>query len=158
MDKAEKIIKKLKLKPLELEGGFFVETYRSQEKAKIGKKKKNLSTAIFYLLRKRDKSKIHRLKSDEVYHFYLGDPVNLYLLYPDGKFEKKVLGNNIFKGELPQIVIPKMVWQSAKLKKGGNFALLGTTVSPAFEYEDFELADEKIEKFFIKNFHKISHK
>jgi predicted cupin superfamily sugar epimerase len=51
-----------------------------------------------------------------------------------------------------------MVWQSAKLKKGGNFALLGTTVSPAFEYEDFELADEKIEKFFIKNFHKISHK
>lgn len=141
MDKAEKIIKKLKLKPLEPEGGFFIETYRSKEKVKIGQKKKHLSTAIFYLLRKGNESKVHRLKSDEIYHFYLGDPVNLYLVYPNGKCEKKVLGNNILKGELPQILIPKMTWQSAKLKRGGSFALLGTTVSPAFDFEDLEMKE-----------------
>ncbi|MCX7829524.1 MAG: cupin domain-containing protein, partial [Acidobacteria bacterium] len=138
-EQLEKIIKKLKLKPLKLEGGFYFETYRSKEKIKINGKEKSLSTAIFFFLKKGEVSKPHRLKYDEIYHFYAGDPVNLYLVYADGRKEKKVLGANVLKGELPQIIIPKMTWQSAKLKKGGKYALMGTTVSPAFDFEDLEI-------------------
>ena len=134
-----KVIKKLKLKPLKPEGGLFCETYRSKERIGIGGKKRDLSTAIYYLLRKGEVCKIHRLKSDEIWHFYFGDPVNLYLLYPDGTSEKKVLGTNILKGQVPQVVVPKMTFQKAKLKRGGKFALMGTTVSPGFDIEDFDL-------------------
>ncbi len=137
--KVTKVIKKLKLKPLKPEGGLFSETYRSKEKIEIDGKKRNLSTAIYYLLRKGESCKIHRLKSDEIYHFYLGDPVNLYLFYPDGTSQKKVLGTNILKGEVPQVVVPKMTFQKAKLKRGGKFALMGTTVSPGFDIEDFDM-------------------
>lgn len=149
MMETKKIIEKLHLKPLKPEGGYYIETFRSEKKIKIDGKEKQLSTAIFYFLKKGDICRIHRLKSDEVWHFYLGDSVNFILLYPDGKFERKVLGNNLKKGELPQIVIPKMVWQGARLKKGGKYALMGTTVSPAFDCEDFEIGEmEKFEKEF----------
>lgn len=137
--KIKSLIKKLDLKPLEIEGGFYVETYRSNDFFVAQRRKKRLSTAIYYLLRKGDVCKIHRLKSDEIWHHYVGDSVNIYFFYQDGRFEKKVLGKKVLKDEYPQLLIPKNTFFSAKLKKGGKFALLGTTVSPAFEFEDFEL-------------------
>lgn len=152
MNEVKEIIKKLKLEPLKPEGGMFVETYRSGDFVEINGNRKQLSTAIYYLLRKGQICKPHRLKSDEIWHFYLGDPVNLYVLNCEKKLEKIILGKNILKGEKIQILIPKMVWQAAELKKGGNFALLGTTVSPAFDYEDLEMADNKIGMLFGKKF------
>lgn len=139
MKDVEKIIKKLKLKPLPLEGGLYRETYRNFFKIRVNDKERELSSAIYYLLTKGVQSKWHRLESDEIWHFYLGDPVNLYLIYPDGRKRKMILGNNILKGESPQILVPAYTIQSAKLKKGGEFALVGTTVTPAFNFEDFEL-------------------
>ena len=145
----EKILKKLNLTPHPNEGGFFAETYRSEENIL----KKNLpdrynsersySTAIYYLLTSTTFSEIHRLKSDEIFHFYLGDPVEMINFFPDGKVKKIILGQDIFNDMELQVIVPKMVWQGAKLIDGGNFALLGTTVSPGFDYNDYETGNKE---------------
>ena len=140
----EKLIKKLDLIPHPNEGGFFAETYRSKEN--ILEKdlparysgERSFGTAIYYLLTPTTFSEIHRLKSDEIFHFYLGDPVEVVNLFPDGKIKKIILGQEIFAGMELQVIVPKMVWQGAKLIDGGNYALLGTTVSPGFDYNDYE--------------------
>ena len=144
MKTAEKLIRKLKLKPLPKEGGYFIETYRSSENITAPKRykgKRVLSTAIYYLLKPEVVSKMHRIKSDEVFHLYLGGPVEMLLLFPDSSSKIVVLGSNIMKGQRPQVLVPKNVWQGARLKKGAEFALLGTTVAPGFEYSDLELSD-----------------
>jgi predicted cupin superfamily sugar epimerase len=147
MDLAKKIISRLKLKPLEKEGGYFFETYRSGERINNLPKRyggrRNFSTAIYYLLTPDLVSKIHKVKSDEIFHFYWGDPVEILMLFADGTSKIAVLGNELFRGQAPQIVVEKGVWQGARLKKGGRFALLGTTVAPGFEYKDFKLAERK---------------
>lgn len=143
----KEIIKLLGLKPLEPEGGFFRETYRS----KLGPPSESLpqayagrrsaGTAIYYLLTAQTYSAIHRLRSDEVYHFYLGDPVELFLFGQKGQVKRVLLGNNPRNGMRPQAAIPKGCWQGARLASGGRWALLGTTVFPGFDYRDFELGD-----------------
>ncbi len=141
---AKDIIERLGLTPHPKEGGFFRETYRSDESIsqclsmRYGAKARRLSTAIYYLLTPETFSRMHRLKSDEVFHFYLGDPVQMLWLFEDGHSQVVVLGNDISKGFDPQVVVPKGVWQGAFLMEGGAFALLGTTVAPGFEYEDYE--------------------
>jgi predicted cupin superfamily sugar epimerase len=145
----EKLIKKLNLIPHPNEGGFFVETYRSEEK--ILKRnlplryssERSFGTAIYYLLTSTTFSEIHRLKSDEIFHFYLGDPVEMINLFPDGKTKRIILGQDIFDGMELQVVVPRMVWQGAKVIDGGNFALLGTTVSPGFDYTDYESGNKE---------------
>jgi uncharacterized protein len=138
----DKIIDLLSLKPLSTEGGLFCETYRSKITCHRDGKEKSLSTAIFYLLREGEISRIHKLKSDEIWHFYLGDPVEIYIFNENDGCGKKILGVDIENGESPQVLIPKNCWQGARLKEGGMFALMGTTVSPAFEEADFELGDK----------------
>lgn len=81
---------------------------------------------------------MHRLRSDEIFHFYLGDPVEMLQLWPDGSGMVLIMGSDILKGMQPQVVVPRGVWQGAKLIKDGKFALLGTTVSPGFESVDYE--------------------
>ena len=137
---AEQIIEFFKMKPLPKEGGFYVETYRSQDEfSRPGHAgPKNLATAILYLLTPDTFSRLHRLKSDEVFHFYLGDPVTMLLLGPDGSSEIITLGQDILNGQRIQLTVPKNAWQGAFLKKGGRFALMGTTVAPGFEFDDFE--------------------
>ena len=81
---------------------------------------------------------MHRLKSDEIFHFYLGDPVEMLLLLPDGTGRTLVLGPDLLNGMQPQVVVPAGIWQGARLLKGGRLALLGTTVSPGFEFADYE--------------------
>jgi hypothetical protein len=141
---ADKIIALLNLKPHPEEGGYFIETYRSSEtiseKALTSRYKgvRSFGTAIYYLLTPETFSPMHRLRSDEIFHFYLGAPVEMLQLWPDGSGRILILGTDIMNGMKPQAVIPKGVWQGAKLIKDGKFALLGTTVSPGFEFVDYE--------------------
>ena len=86
-------------------------------------------------------SAIHRLQSDEIFHFYLGDPVEMLQLYPDGSGKIFLIGTDILNGYMPQVIVPKGVWQGSRLIPGGSFALMGTTVSPGFEYSDYETGD-----------------
>lgn len=141
---ARRIISLLGLKPLNIEGGYYAETHRSRERAAADCLPRRygggrpLATAIYYLLTPENFSTLHRLKSDEVYHFYLGDPVELSVICPGGRLEKRVLGSSLKRGQRPQAVVERGCWQGARLAPGGRFALLGTTVSPGFEFSDFE--------------------
>jgi len=156
MQSAEQIIKHFNLQSLPAEGGYYRETYRCDEK--ISKpalpdrygNPRCFSTSILFLLKKGIFSAIHKLKSDEVYHFYMGSPVKLLLLFPDGQAQTITLGNDITKNHSPQVVIPKGTWQGCCLEdENAEFALMGCTVSPGFEFEDFELAERNtlIEKY-----------
>lgn len=141
---AEKIITILGLKPLDIEGGYFKETYRLEdafehESPDGSKKKKSFCTAIYYLLTPQTSSMIHSISSDEIFHFYLGDPVKMLLLYPDGNSDTVTLGSDLMSDQKIQYLVPKNTWQGSYLLEGGRFALMGTTVSPAFDQEDFSL-------------------
>lgn len=155
MTDAERIIKLYNMKPLPCEGGYFVETYRAKES--VGndalperyEEGKSLSTAILYLVTPDTKSHFHRLKSDEVYHFYLGDPVELVLIHPNGSTKVLYLGHNLRAGQFVQAVVPAGMWQGLSLLEGGEYALMGTTVAPGFDFTDFELGEreELLRKF-----------
>ena len=152
---ADQIIALLNLTPHPKEGGYFIETYRSSET--IPEKTlpsryngmRSFATAIYYLLMPETFSAMHRLQSDEIFHFYLGDPVEMLQLWPDGSGRLVILGSDILRGVQPQVVVPRGVWQGARLFKNGKFALLGTTVSPGFEFADYEYGqrDELIQSY-----------
>jgi predicted cupin superfamily sugar epimerase len=143
----QEIISKFNLKPLPGEGGYFSETYKSQ--SYFGNKvlpdnyrgNRAFSTCIYYLITADSFSRLHRLPTDEIWHFYLGDSAKQLQLYPDGKGKLITIGNNIEEGELPQVISPANVWQGTRLKAGGDFALFGTTMSPGFEFSDYEGGD-----------------
>jgi hypothetical protein len=84
---------------------------------------------------------MHRVRGDEMFHFYLGDPVEMLQLRPDGSGEEIVLGQDIASGMRLQHTVPGGVWQGSRLCKGGKYALLGTTMAPGFEYEDYETGE-----------------
>ncbi len=143
---AQEVIDRLQLVPLTIEGGHFRETYRSPLRhmghalpAEYGGER-NASTAIYYLLKPDTFSAIHRVKSDEVFHFYAGDPVEMLQLWPDGAAKVVLIGNDLAAGQSPQVVVPAGVWQGCRLKSGGRWALMGCTVAPGFDYADFEAA------------------
>ena len=151
--KADEIIKKLDLTP-HPEGGWYKRTYESEEK--IGapyidrgqNQKRFLKTAIYYLLCGDQRSLLHRIKSDEMWHFYLGDPLTLVEITPPNpcnpnenyKFSETTLGPHLLKGETPQYTIKKGSWFGGYLKDHSGFCLVGCTVSPGFDFEDFEMA------------------
>jgi uncharacterized protein len=129
-----------------VEGGHFRQTYVSEEilpaaalPARYGRAKP-LSTAIYYLLTDEADSfsALHRLPTEEVYHFYLGDPVELLLLHAEGASELAVLGPDIMAGQSVQLVVPRGVWQGSRLRAGGRVALLGTTMAPGWDVLDYE--------------------
>ncbi|MBN1555042.1 MAG: cupin domain-containing protein [Phycisphaerae bacterium] len=143
---AQTIIETLGLAPLPWEGGYYRETYRAEESVaatalpnRYGGERP-FGTAIYYLLTPETISALHRVKSDEIFHFYLGDPVTMFLISPDGQSKTVTLGSDIAAGQQVQFAVPKFTWQGAVLNDGGKFALMGTTVSPAFDFDDFELA------------------
>jgi predicted cupin superfamily sugar epimerase len=147
---AEQIIKIFEMKPLPSEGGYYAETYRSKEKiisadpAIKDISRKNLGTAILYLLTPSTFSALHRLKSDELFHFCLGDAVTMLQLHPDGSGKVITLGTDILNNQQIQVTVPKYTWQGSFLKPGGKFALMGCTVTPGFDFEDFELGRRDI--------------
>jgi predicted cupin superfamily sugar epimerase len=129
------------------EGGYYREVYRSSElipKSALGKQHKadhSVSTAIYFLLTRDSFSALHRLSSDEIFHFYLGDPVILFEIEKNGRSRQTTLGDDLLHGQVPQHVVPAGAWQGLCLQPDSKFALLGTTVAPGFEFEDFELGD-----------------
>jgi predicted cupin superfamily sugar epimerase len=141
---AQQLIDYLGMKPLPAEGGFFVETYRSNhllsalELPQRGGPR-SVATSIYYLLTSNTCSKLHRLKSDEMFHFYLGDPVEMWHLSPDGNGKLFTLGHDLLAGHHCQLLVPNGTWQGARLKPGGDWALMGCTVAPGFDFADFEL-------------------
>jgi uncharacterized protein len=127
----------LKLEPHPKEGGFFAETYRCATEITRQAGNRSLHTAIYYLLTPESFSEMHRLPGDEMFHFYLGDPVETLQLHPDGSSDIITLGQDIANGMKLQHVVSGEVWQGSRIKPGGQCALLGTTMSPGFEYEDY---------------------
>jgi predicted cupin superfamily sugar epimerase len=149
MPTADDLIRRLNLQPHPEEGGYFRETYRADDvwprsalPARYGGDRR-ASTAIYYLLTPTNFSALHRLESDEVFHFYLGSPVRMLQLWPDGTGRTVVLGPDVLTGQEPQVVVPRGVWQGSVLEPGGDFALLGCTVAPGFEYADYRHGDRR---------------
>jgi uncharacterized protein len=144
---ASEVIDLLKLEPLEIEGGFFREVWRSERQVSgelLGPSygsDRSLGTAIYYLLTPDTVSALHSLPSEEIFHFYLGDPVRMLQLAPDGNGRVIQLGNDLAAGQQPMVVVPGGVWQGCHLIDGGEFALMGTTVAPGFDYLDFSLGN-----------------
>ena len=125
------------------EGGFFNETYRS-----IGvykgllapfKGERSYSTAIVFLIPKNVTSALHRIASDEVWHFYLGGPLTLIQITPQGQVETITLGADVLKGQLLQHVVPAGHWFGACSVDGSDYSFVGCTVSPGFDFADFEM-------------------
>jgi len=151
----EQIIELLGMKPLPQEGGYYVETYRSAETVAAAALPgryggdRTFGTAILYLLTAESFSVLHRLKSDEVFHFYLGDPVTMLQLHPDGSSEVVALGGDLVGGQKVQVLVPRGTWQGCFVADGGEFALMGTTVAPGYESGDFELGqrEELVSKY-----------
>jgi predicted cupin superfamily sugar epimerase len=142
---AEDVKKLLGLKPHPREGGWYVRTYEAREMVAAeafadGRyaRARRTGTAIYYLLEPDTFSEMHRLKSDEVFHFYAGDAVEMLQLREGGGGAMVVIGNDLLRHERPQVVVERGVWQGSRLAEGGRWALLGCTVSPGFEFEDYE--------------------
>jgi predicted cupin superfamily sugar epimerase len=153
---ADEVKKLLGLQPHPVEGGWFTRTYEASEHMAAEAFKdgryagaRRTGTAIYYLLEPETFSEMHRLKSDEVFHFYLGDAVELLRLHPDGNGERVVLGSDLAAGQRPQLVVENGVWQGSRLVAGGQWALMGCSVSPGFEFDDYEegLREELMEEW-----------
>jgi len=139
-------ISQLDLQP-HLEGGYFRETYRSVEIIKPGhlpdrfSGPRSISTAIFFLLEGNQVSKLHRLRADEVWHFYEGSAVTIHQFHPDGQYRTVRLGCQPERNTHPQTVVPARIWFGVTVDDPGTFALLGCTVAPGFDFQDFEMAN-----------------
>lgn len=130
------IIKTLELSPLLPEGGYFRRNYY----------KSGVSSAIFYLLENKTGSfsELHSLPNDEIWHFYLGDSVELHLFDKDSLiYEKRILGKKILNGQLVQTTVKAGITMGAKLMDSGAWALLGTTMAPPFEDDDYKQQSKK---------------
>ena len=165
MSTANDIIDALKLEP-HIEGGFYRRVFKSVETILLQAlpsrytEDHKFAGSIYYLLTRTTCSKMHRLKSDETYHFYKGASVELLVLYPNGDSQIVVLGSDILNGEVPQFTVPHGTWQGSRIKPESksvpnepvdrfDYALMGTTVYPAFEYSDFEFGDKQ---YLIENY------
>jgi uncharacterized protein len=147
MKDAKYWIEKLKLAK-HPEGGYFYETYRSSQEIEFSLDEKKItraaSTAIYYLLKGNEVSCFHRIKSDEMWHFYAGSDLTIFILNEDGELVQHKLGNGENSADaLFQILIPAGLWFAASVDDPSSFALVGCTVAPGFEFADFELADRK---------------
>ena len=161
---ADDVKKILKLEPHPREGGCFCETYKSEAvfSASVYANSsqpvhydgpRRLATAIYYLLEPGNFSEMHRLRSDEVFHHYAGAAVEMLQLWPGGRVERIMIGKDLQAGQRPQVVVPKGIWQGSRVVPAaatdGAWALLGCTVSPGFEYADYETGTraELVESF-----------
>jgi predicted cupin superfamily sugar epimerase len=146
---AAEVMRLLDLKPLPGEGGFYRETYRASDRLAATAlpdrytTAKSACTAMYYLLAPDTFSALHRLPTDEVYHFYAGDPVEMLLLHAHGVGEVITLGNDLESGHRPQYVVSRGVWQGSRVRAGGTWSLLGTTMAPGFDFADFEAGDRR---------------
>jgi predicted cupin superfamily sugar epimerase len=127
----------LNLQPHPVEGGFYRRTYTSAFTVGLARGARSAGTAIYYLLEPGTFSEMHRLDSDEIFHFYLGDPVEMLQLHPDGRSAVLTLGPDLAGGQHVQLAVPAGVWQGTRLVGDGKVALLGCTVTPGFDFADY---------------------
>tara|TARA_R110002049_G_scaffold275545_1_gene453624 strand:- start:1610 stop:2107 length:498 start_codon:yes stop_codon:yes gene_type:complete len=135
------------------EGGYYKEMYRSDHKVSANilenglEGDRNISTAIYFLITEGNFSAFHRIKSDEVWHFYYGEPLIVHVIDLDGSYNKLIIGLDLEKGQTPQAVVPAGAWFASESL--GEYSLVGCTVSPGFDFKDFELAKhvELMDKF-----------
>jgi len=129
------------------EGGFYRETHRSgmcfpgDGGSAVFPAGRSHSTAIYFLLEQGNFSAFHRIRSDEIWHFYVGDGLLIHVIDADGEYSCLQLGANLPEGQLPQAVVPAGCWFASEVVPGGVFSLVGCTVAPGFHFDDFELAD-----------------
>jgi predicted cupin superfamily sugar epimerase len=167
-ERAQYLKERLDLSELLGEGGYYKETYRSDKTIILPCQtdgERSISTSIYYLLDGAQFSAFHRLKSDEIWHFYIGSSVTLYIINKMENLSEVKLGSNIEKGELFQIQVRAESWFAATVNDISSYALIGCTVSPGFDYLDFELGDRKklIERYpqhrsIIEKFTRIASK
>jgi uncharacterized protein len=149
MISAKSLIRKFDLKK-HPEGGYFAESYRSSEiisrQALPSRYKgdRSFSTAIYFLLPTGAVSRLHRIASDEIWHFYLGGPLELLQISPDGKLGKLILGPDVAEGQKIQHAVPAGFWFGARPAEGSPYSFVGCTVAPGFDFTDFELADAEV--------------
>ncbi len=152
MSEAKRIIEALGLQPHPIEGGYFRETYRSAGRIAPSALPEGYSagsgrsfgTAIYYLLTPETFSELHRLPTEEVFHLYLGGPVRMLQLFPDGNGREILIGSDVLAGQQPQIIVPPGVWQGSRLESGVEFALLGATMAPGFDYADYDQGQRSV--------------
>lgn len=148
----------LDLQELPIEGGFFRQTYVSTDLVAQEHlptryaETKSFCTAIIYLLTPESFSAFHRLPTDEVYHYHLGDPAELFELHSDGSSAQIILGPDIVSGHRVQHVVPRGAWQALRVQPGGKWTVLGTTMAPGYTQSDFELGQvSALQKKFPKH-------
>lgn len=126
------------------EGGYYKETYRSEEKISSGENNfpngRNYSTAIYFLIEKNNFSAFHRIKSDEIWHFYEGDALEVIEIDLQGNLIRTQVGRDLANGQIFQYTVKAGHWFGSRVLKGGEFSFVGCTVSPGFDFNDFELA------------------
>jgi predicted cupin superfamily sugar epimerase len=128
------------------EGGYYRQTYRAEltlEEAALPPEfggSRSLATAIYFLLKGTDFSAFHRLRSDEMWHFYAGGPLVVHVIGEDGQHSEILLGSDAESGQVFQAVVEAGCWFGSRVRDPGAFALVGCTVSPGFDFADFELA------------------
>lgn len=151
---AQALIEQYQLQP-HPEGGWYKETYRSSEtisSAALPQRfggDRSFSTAIYFLLEQGNFSAFHKIKSDECWHFYAGDTLHVYVLHDDGELQVIKLGSDIANGELFQFVVPADCWFASRPATASEFCFVGCTVSPGFDFADFEMAKaEELVKAF----------
>jgi predicted cupin superfamily sugar epimerase len=148
MSTKEQLIDTLNLAP-HPEGGFYRETYRSEKTfsdSVLGdtyEGYRNLGTGIYFLLTGDAFSAFHRIKQDELWFFHLGAPIELHMISPEGKHSKHMIGIDIENGESPQLIVPGGYWFAAKVSKHQDYSLVSCTVSPGFDFRDFEMPMRK---------------
>ncbi len=150
----KEIINELNLMP-HPEGGYFIETYRSDGTIKEDSLNKtyngerNYSTCIYFLLTSNTFSAFHKIRQDEIWHFYEGSPIELFTISVNGNLSKHIIGLDLKNGQKPQLIVPGNHWFAASVLNKDSYALVGCTVSPGFDFEDFVLGTKKelVEKF-----------
>ena len=143
MKSKEYWIERLELQP-HPEGGFYRETYRSEMMERFSDLMtvRNVSTGIYFLLTQGNFSSFHKIQSDEMWHYYTGSPVTVYVIHKDGSLQEIKLGLDLDNGEVPQAVVPAGAWFGSRIEEGdGDYSLVGCTVAPGFDFADFQLAE-----------------
>lgn len=137
------------------EGGYFSETYRSEgfiaadSLPQEYSGNRNYSTSIYFLLTSDTFSAFHKINQDEVWHFYAGSPLKIYMISEDGRSSEQVLGVDFSKNQVPQFVVPGGHWFAAKTIEENSFSFVGCTVAPGFDFADFVLPSQQE---FLKKF------
>ncbi len=137
---AQELVRHWNLQPMTTERVYFTQTYVDP---KTGPEGRSRCTAIIALVTDDPStfSDMHRLPTDEIWHFHLGDPIELLLLHPDGSDELVVLGPDVLAGQEIQHVVPAGTWMGARLRPGGSYGVWGNTMAPGYALSDFEGAD-----------------